>query len=294
MKNKINAKTNLIGIVGSPVSHSLSPIIHNYLFELLDLNYTYLAFDVRPELLANAVQGLLAVGARGFNVTVPHKEKIMPLLDRVEKNAKIIGAVNTILLENGKVIGYNTDITGFKRSIEEAGFYTKDKIVTVLGAGGAARAAIMGLVELGAKKVNVINRNTEKTQLIIDTYKTNDINNIKNISMKDFSDAISESELIVNATSVGMTGYLSKESPISPEYFTAGMWVCDLVYNPLETVFLSEARKRGCNIINGLHMLVHQGADAFKIWTEVDPPREKISELLVTEVVSQRQKSDFE
>lgn len=283
MKNTIDAKTNLIGLIGSPVGHSLSPIIHNYLFEILDLNYRYLAFDVQPERLTDAVRGLAAIGARGFNVTVPHKEKIMPLLDHVEKNTKIIGAVNTILLENGKIMGYNTDVTGFKRSIEEAGFCAQDKTVTVLGAGGAARAAIIGLVELGAKEVNIINRNEEKTQVIIDAYKANGISNIKNISLKDSHDAIRESKLIVNATSVGMKGYLPDESPIPSEYFTAGMWVCDLVYNPLETVFLSEARKRGCNIINGLHMLVHQGADAFKIWTEIDPPREKINKLLLTE-----------
>jgi shikimate dehydrogenase len=283
MKNTINAKTNLIGLIGSPVGHSLSPTIHNYLFELLDLNYRYLAFDVQSELLRDAVNGLAAIGAKGFNVTVPHKEKIMPLLDHVGKNAKIIGAVNTILLENGKIMGYNTDVTGFKKSIEEAGFCAQDKIVTVLGAGGAARAAIIGLIELGAKEVNIINRNELKTQVIIDAYKANGISNIRNVSLKDACDAIRESKLVVNATSVGMKGYLPDESPISPEYFTAEMWVCDLVYNPLETVFLSEARKRGCNIINGLHMLVHQGADAFKIWTEIDPPREKISELLLKE-----------
>ena len=288
MKNTINAKTNLIGIIGSPIGHSFSPIIHNYLFELLDLNYAYLAFDVKPDLLADAVRGLVSLRVRGFNVTVPHKEKILPLLDHVEKNAQIIGAANTILVENSRTIGYNTDITGFKRSIEDAGFCTQGKIVTVLGAGGAARAAIIGLIELGAKEVNIINRNEEKTQLIIDSYNANGIGNIKNVSMKNSYDAIGESELIVNATSVGMKGYLPDETPIPPEYFTAGMWVCDLVYNPLETVFLSEARKRGCNIINGLHMLVHQGADAFKIWTEVDPPREKVSELLAAEVGSLR------
>ena len=286
MKNTINAKTNLIGIIGNPVGHSLSPIIHNYLFELLDLNYAYLAFDVQPDLLADAVHGLIALGARGFNVTVPHKEKIMTLVDHVEKNAQIIGAINTILVENNKTIGYNTDVTGFKKSIEEAGFCTQDKIVTVLGAGGAARAAIIGLIELGAKEVNIINRNEEKTQVIIDSYKVNGINNIKNVSLKDSYEAINESKLIVNATSVGMKGYLPNETPIPSEYFTTGMWVCDLVYNPLETIFLSEARKRGCHIINGLHMLVHQGADAFKIWTDVDPPRAKVNELLLSVVGS--------
>jgi len=280
MKNTINAKTNLIGIIGNPVGHSLSPLIHNNLFALLDLNYVYLAFDVEHELLVDAVHGLAALGAKGFNVTVPYKEKIMPLLDYVEKSAKIIGAVNTVLVEKGRIMGYNTDVAGFKRSIQEAGFSTDGKMVTVLGAGGAARAVIIGLIELGAREVNIINRNEKRTQAIIDYYKANGISNIKNISVKDSFDAIRQSDLIVNATSIGMKGYLPNETPIPPDYFAAGMWVCDLVYNPLETIFLSEAKKRGCNTINGLHMLVHQGADAFKIWTKVDPPREKVKELL--------------
>lgn len=280
MKNTINAKTNFIGIIGNPVGHSLSPLIHNHLFALLDLNYVYLAFDVEPELLADAVRGLAALGAGGFNVTVPYKEKIMPLLDHVEKSAQIIGAVNTVLVEKGRIMGYNTDVTGFKRSIQEAGFSTEGKMVTVLGAGGAARAAIIGLIELGAREVNIINRNEKRTQAMIDYYKANGISNIKNIPVKGSFDAIRQSELIVNATSIGMKGYLPNETPIPPDYFAAGMWVCDLVYNPLETIFLSEAKKRGCNTINGLHMLVHQGADAFKIWTKVDPPREKVKELL--------------
>ncbi|WP_028309450.1 shikimate dehydrogenase [Desulfitibacter alkalitolerans] len=280
MKNKINAKTNLIGIIGNPVGHSLSPLIHNHLFELLNLNYVYLAFDVKPELLIDAVHGLTALGAKGFNVTVPHKEKIMGLLDHVEKNAQIIGAVNTVLVENGRIIGYNTDVAGFKKSIEESGFCTAGEVVTVLGAGGAARAAIIGLIELGAREVNIINRNEKRTQDIIDFYRANGIDNIKSIPTMHTDEAVRQSRLIINATSVGMKGYLPNESPISPEYFTAGMWVCDLVYNPLETVFLSEAKKRGCNIINGLHMLVHQGADSFKIWTKIEPPREKVKEFL--------------
>jgi len=284
MKKTINAKTNLIGIIGNPVGHSLSPLIHNHLFDLLDLNFVYLAFEVKPELLQDAVYGIAALGARGFNVTVPYKEKIMPLLDHVEKNAQIIGAVNTVLIEKGRTMGYNTDVAGFKRSISEAGFCAAGKTVTVLGAGGAARSAIIGLIELGAKEVNIINRNEKRTQAIIDCYNANGINNIKNISVKDSYVAIRKSELIVNATSVGMKGYLTNETPIPPEYFSAGMWVCDLVYNPIETMFLSEAKKRGCNIINGLHMLVHQGADAFKIWTKIDPPREKIKELLLKSI----------
>lgn len=280
MKNTINSYTKLLGIIGNPLGHSLSPLIHNHLFALLDLNYVYLAFEVEQELLENAVYGLTALGARGFNVTVPYKEKIMEFLDHAEKNAQIIGAVNTVLIKKGKIVGYNTDVSGFKKSIEEAGFYSKGKIVTVLGAGGAARAAIIGLLELGAREVNIINRNENKSQAIIDFYKANGINNLKNIPIKDAYDAIRQSELVVNATSVGMKGYLPNETPIPAYYFNEGMWVCDLVYNPLETRFLSEAKKRGCNIINGLNMLVHQGADAFKIWTKIDPPREKIKELV--------------
>lgn len=281
MNSTIDAKTILTGIIGSPIGHSFSPIMHNHLFKLLELNYVYLAFDVKSEKLEDGVKGLVAIGTRGFNVTVPYKEEIISILHEVDKNAQIIGAVNTVLVENGRTIGYNTDIMGFMRSIKETGFSSKGKIVSVLGAGGAARAAISGLIELGASEVNIINRNQERSQQIISTYQSKGIDNIRNIPPKDIEKAIKQSSLIVNATPVGMNGYLQKESPLPSEYFNKDMWVCDLVYNPQETVFLYEAKKRGCNLINGLDMLVHQGADAFKIWTNVDPPREKMKELLL-------------
>ncbi len=281
MKSRINAQTNLTGIIGNPIGHSFSPMMHNYLYELLDLNYVYLAFDIKKKLLEDGVNGLVALGARGFNVTVPHKESILPMLDEVEKSAKIIGAVNTVLVENGRIIGYNTDITGFKKSIQDAGFDSKGKIVSVLGGGGAARAAIIGLIELGVSKVNIINRDNERAQQIITTYEKNGIDNINNILAKDVEEAIKQSSLIINATSVGMKGYLQSQSPLPGEYFNEEMWVCDMVYNPQETVFLSEAGRKGCKLIDGLDMLVHQGADAFKIWTNVEPPREKVKELIL-------------
>ncbi|KUO50601.1 MAG: hypothetical protein APF76_08105 [Desulfitibacter sp. BRH_c19] len=286
MKKTINAQTKLLGLIGSPVGHSLSPMMHNHLLGLLDLNYVYTAFDLKPELLGDGVKGLVALGARGFNVTVPHKEKILPFLDEIEANAKIIGAINTILVENGRTFGYNTDITGFKKSILRAGFSPKGKTVSVLGAGGAARAAIIGLSELEAAVINIINRDQERAQTIIETYEKDAIDNIKNIHTQDTEEALRQSSLVVNATSVGMKGYLSEVSPIPGEYLNNGIWVCDLVYNPLETIFLKEAKRNGCIIIDGLDMLVHQGADAFKIWTGVEPPRQEIKKFLINQIAN--------
>lgn len=284
MQSKINAKTGLLGIIGNPIAHSLSPLMHNYLLETLELDFVYLAFDLKTSFLEEGVKGLVSLGAKGFNVTVPHKEAVINYLDHVEKSAKLIGAVNTVLIKEGKTYGYNTDITGFKESIDRTGLSLKGKNVSVLGAGGAARAAIIGLLELGASKVNIINRNKEKTSQLIDSYQTQGIKNLNNILVEQGEEAINNSTLIVNATPVGMKGYLPGESPIPSDFLHEGMWVCDLVYNPLETVLLAEATQKGCQVIDGLEMLVQQGADAFKIWTGVHPPRDKMRNLLIEHI----------
>lgn len=281
MNKTINSQTKLTCLLGNPVGHSFSPLIHNTLFKKLELNYRYLAFNVKPVDLEKAVHGLKAIGVVGFNVTIPHKEAIINLLDHVEERAEAVGAVNTVLFKDNQLYGYNTDITGFKKSLIEAGFSPNNKRITVLGAGGAAKAVIKALVEENASEVYVINRNQEKALKIIEEYKKIGVTNIKNIQKREIFEAVQECSLIVNATSIGMKGYLVDESPLPKEYLNSKMWLCDLIYNPLKTRFLRDGEAMGCKIVNGLGMLINQGADAFKIWTGIEPPREVIKDLLL-------------
>lgn len=281
MVREINSSTKLLCLLGSPVEHSLSPIMHNYLFNKLDLNYLYLAFDVKPDDLHKSVEGLKAIGVKGFNVTIPHKENIIYILDEIDYSAKMVGAVNTVVLKNGKLYGYNTDITGFKKSLNASGCKVSGKKVAVLGAGGAAKAVVRALFEENVDEVYIINRHHQKAEQIAAAYRNNQISNIKSVHNTNIKDIIKDCTLVVNTTSVGMNGYLPDKTPIPSKYLNDTVWVYDLVYNPLETVLLREAKKMGCKIISGLDMLVHQGADAFKIWTGIEPPRETVKELLL-------------
>lgn len=271
---KIDSRYKLLGLLGNPVKHSLSPIMHNAVIAKTGLKYVYLAFSVELGSLQKAVEGFTALKAGGFNVTVPFKEAILPFLDEIDASAEMIGAVNTVLIKEGRTYGFNTDVSGFTRSIVEAGLDIRGGSVVVLGAGGAAKAAINALINMQAANIYIINRKQDKTQAIIDKYKHINSCSLWNISITEMDNALSNSDLLINATSVGMHGYMEYESPVSAQLFKKETWVCDLVYNPIKTVLLREAEKKGCKTIDGIDMLVHQGADAFKIWTGVEPPRD--------------------
>ncbi len=266
----VDAKTKIVGLIGHPVEHSFSPIMHNAAFKDKGLNYIYVAFDVLPENLKYVIDGAKALGIVGFNVTIPHKIEIMKYLDEIDEDAQLIGAVNTIKIEDGKAIGYNTDGIGARKALEEEIGKVKGKNIVIYGAGGAARAVAFEL----AKDNNIIiaNRTVEKAEKLA--------KEIAEKLNKKFGEDVKFSgldvdlngiDIIINATPIGMYPNVDAEPIVKAENMREDMVVMDLVYNPLETVLLKEAKKVNAKTINGLGMLIYQGAVAFKIWTGVEP-----------------------
>ncbi|AEF17187.1 MULTISPECIES: shikimate dehydrogenase [Thermoanaerobacterium] len=261
----INSKTSIYGIIGHPIGHSLSPLIHNYAFENLDFNSVYVSFDVNEEDLKDAIIGIKALGIKGLNVTVPHKESVIKYLDRISDEAKLIGAVNTIKNNSGSLEGYNTDVTGFMESLKEHNVDVVGKNAVILGAGGAAKAVAVGLALLGAKSIYVCNRSIDKAKELSIHMENNF--NIKSlgISYNDLN-MLDEIDILINATSVGMHPNVDV-SPIGEDVVAKAKFVYDIIYNPEKTLFLSYAEKYRIKYINGLDMLINQAIDSFKIWT---------------------------
>lgn len=261
----INSKTSIYGIIGHPIGHSLSPLIHNYAFENLDFNSVYVSFDVNEEDLKDAIIGIKALGIKGLNVTVPHKESVIKYLDRISDEAKLIGAVNTIKNNSGSLEGYNTDVTGFMESLKEHNVDVVGKNAVILGAGGAAKAVAVGLALLGVKSIYVCNRSIDKAKEL-SIHMGNNFN-IKSlgISYNDLN-MLDEIDILINATSVGMYPNVDV-SPIGEDVVAKAKFVYDIIYNPEKTLFLSYAEKYRIKYINGLDMLINQAIDSFKIWT---------------------------
>ncbi|ORX22349.1 shikimate dehydrogenase [Thermoanaerobacterium sp. PSU-2] len=261
----INSKTSIYGIIGHPIGHSLSPLIHNYAFENLDFNSVYVSFDVNEEDLKDAIIGIKALGIKGLNVTVPHKESVIKYLDRISDEAKLIGAVNTIKNNSGSLEGYNTDVTGFMESLKEHNVDVAGKNAVILGAGGAAKAVAVGLALLGVKSIYVCNRSIDKAKEL-SIHMGNNFN-IKSlgISYNDLN-MLDEIDILINATSVGMYPNVDV-SPIGEDVVAKAKFVYDIIYNPEKTLFLSYAEKYRIKYINGLDMLINQAIDSFKIWT---------------------------
>lgn len=274
---EINGKTKLTGIIGYPLTYTVSPHLHNAAFDSLDLNMRYVPMVVDPESLSSAVCGLKALGFVGVNVTMPHKEAIVEFLDNLDREAKIIGAVNTVVFRDGTATGYNTDGRGFIAALSEAGLSPSGSKAVVIGAGGAARAVVAALAELGCQ-VSVINRTVERAQILVEELKKHFPNSALKVLEFDakIADKIEEAELLVNSTPIGMASSdsesLESEMPIPAESIRPGQFVFDLVYAPLETRLLREAALRGAKPIGGLKMLVHQAATSFEIWTGLRPP----------------------
>lgn len=260
---QINGKTNITGIFGYPIEHTLSPQMHNAAFDALNLNYCYVPFLVHPDFLEIAVKSIKALNIKGVNITIPHKEKVIPLLDEVSEEASFIGAVNTILNLNGKLIGYNTDGRGFMYSLREHRISIKDKDVLIIGAGGAARS-ISYYLSQEAKRVYITSRTMERVEKLVNDLKKIGRNNISSLD-KIFS--LDNFHIIINATPLGL-----KENdplPIEDSHLKAGHIVCDIVYK--KTKLIEIAHKKGCQVIDGTGMLVWQGALAFELWTGKKP-----------------------
>ncbi|MGI6006811.1 MAG: shikimate dehydrogenase [Ruminococcus sp.] len=281
----ITGHTKLTALLGKPVAHSLSPLMHNEAFHLLGLDYVYLCFEVDESTLPVAVAGLKASGIRGFNLTMPNKNKIMDLLDDLSPAAKMIGAVNTVVNENGKLIGHNTDGTGFMRSAADAGFDLKGKRMTLLGAGGAATAIAAQASLDGMKEIRIFLRSTSRFY--------NRIQNLADIinrttgccaSLHDNNDqqalktSLDSSDILVNATSVGMEPNTDASLITDPSMFHSKLAVADIIYEPRKTKLLALAESAGCPVMNGLYMLLYQGAEAFRLFTGKEMPTEKIKE----------------
>jgi shikimate dehydrogenase len=267
----INAHTELYGIIGNPVRHSLSPVIHNEAFRRMGLNAVYLAFEVKS--LEEAMAGIRELGIRGLSVTLPFKTQILPYLDTIEETASKIRAVNTLTVEGGNLIGYNTDCRGALEALEEK-VDLKGKRVILLGAGGAARAIGFGLKEKGCQ-VAIFNRSQNRADVLA---KELGCGHHPLSSLKEM-----EGEVLVNATSVGMYPFDAK-SPIPKDVLKRGMVVMDIVYKPLRTKLLQEANEKGCLTIDGLEMLARQGAAQLEIWTgkiqEIGQIKEDLCEVL--------------
>ncbi|MFV9510976.1 shikimate dehydrogenase [Tepidibacillus sp. LV47] len=265
----MNSQTQLIGLIGHPVSHSKSPEMHNGMFAKLDLNYVYLAFDVPPSHLKEAIEGMKALKIKGFNVTIPHKVEVMKYLDQVSEEAKQIGAVNTIVNDEGRLIGYNTDGIGYLRSlIEETGVQLKGKRVLILGAGGAARAIGYTIANSPIGQLTIINRDQNKAHILrksLEQYTKTDV-----LSIEQMEKGVKEADIIVNTTSIGMAPNID-QSLIKKEWIQPNHLVSDIIYNPLETKLIQEARSQGAQVHSGLGMFIYQGVIAFEKWTGITP-----------------------
>ncbi len=263
-----DAHTALYGIIGHPVGHSLSPAIHNAAFRAIGKNAAYLAFDVTD--LPMATGGIRALGIKGLSVTIPHKETIVELLDETDPVARRIGAVNTIVNRDGRLVGTNTDWMGAVRALQEV-TDLGGKDVLVLGAGGASRAVCIGLMDMGVRKIHIANRTAERARALAE---------VCNASWSGL-DGISEVEasILINTTSVGMTPNVN-ETPISPELLPRFQVVMDIVYSPSETRLLREASEAGCKIVRGIKMLLYQGVTQFELWTGETAPVEVMEQAL--------------
>jgi len=279
----ISARTKLLGLVGYPVGHSYSPAMHNRGFATLQLDYCYLPLPVCPEDLAKGVEGLRAIGCAGFNVTIPHKEAIVPFLDEVDAEARRSGAVNTVVNIEGRLIGSNTDGRGFLRSVSELWNFTPagQKIV-VLGAGGAARAIAAALASSGAASVTIANRHRERAEKLVELLKSESPCMFFAADLNDpgLDLALEQSALVVQTTSVGMHPRIDVEPVINPQRLFKHNLVYDIIFNPWETRFLREAKLQGCRTANGLGMLLYQGALSFERWTGQTAPLEEMRQAL--------------
>ena len=273
---EIKGSTNIVGLIGHPVEHSFSPLMHNAAFEKLDMDYAYVAFDVNQNNLENAIKGAEALNIKGFNVTIPHKIDVMNYLDEIDEVAQLIGAVNTIDFKNLK--GYNTDGIGAVRAIEEV-TNIKNKNVLIAGAGGASRAISFYIAKYGASNLEILNRNVEKAQKL-----ANDVSNsglIDNVGFDSINNMdLSDVDILINTTPVGMHPNVDDVPIALAGDMHDDLVVFDAVYNPNETGLLKQAIEADAKPVYGIKMLLYQGAESFEIWTGKKAPIDVMQEAL--------------
>lgn len=279
----MNSHTVLYGVIGDPIRHSRSPVMLGRAFRESGVNGAYGAFHVAPERLGDAIRGIRALGFRGLNVTIPHKVEVMAYLDEIDESAGAIGAVNTIVNEGGRLIGYNTDGIGYVRSLkEEAEPDLTGKRVLVLGAGGAARGIVWALQREHTAEIWLANR-TEQRAVELAAALPSD-GRLKVLPWHLLAEACGEADIVINTTSVGMAPH-TEAMPADPAWLRPGAVASDLIYNPLKTAFLGAAEQRGCRIHGGLGMFVYQGAYAFEYWTGLPAPARAMREEVLASFV---------
>ena len=267
----LNSETRLCAVIGHPIIHSMSPAMHNALYNNLGLNYCYLAFDVLPERLGEAIEAMKALSIRGFSVTIPHKINSMQYLDWVEPLASRIGAINTIVNDSGKLKGYNTDVFGAISALKERTNINGKKIL-LLGAGGAARAISFGVLQEGAK-LSICDKIEEKAAKLAKETNT------EYVKSSNIDNCLKDCDILINATNTGMSPNI-EETPI-PARNLNGLIVFDIVYNPVETKLLREAKTKGCETINGVRMFALQGARQFELFTACKPSIELMEKIVL-------------
>lgn len=275
---EIKGSTNVVGLIGHPVEHSFSPPMHNAAFKALKMDYVYTAFDVNPDDLKKAIEGADALNIKGFNVTIPHKIEVMKYLSEIDEVAGLIGAVNTIDFKNLK--GYNTDGLGAIKAIEEV-TSVKNKNVVLAGAGGASRAISFYLAKYGVDNLTILNRNVERADSLAgDVMGSALIDNVKSDSISKINDYLSDADILINTTPVGMHPNVNVDPIASGDMMHEELVVFDAVYNPNETVLLKEAIKAGAKPVYGIKMLLYQGAESFEIWTGRKAPIDVMQDAL--------------
>ncbi len=266
---QITPKTRIAGLIGHPVAHSLSPVIHNHLYDKLGIDMAYIAFDVPPERVAAAVEGLCALGFAGFNITIPHKEAVYQMLDRIDTEAEIIGAVNTVKIRDGIMTGYNTDGQGFIQSLTHSAIHVEGKRIALLGAGGSARSIGVYLAKENPESIHIINRTYKKADVLAGV-----INQYKGCTLAHaVSELPTDTDIIINTTSLGMWPHTS-HNPLKGITLDNRLVVCDIVYNPRKTAMLQYAAAHGCTVIEGIGMLIGQGLRAVEIWLDSPLPED--------------------
>jgi shikimate dehydrogenase len=284
MKNTFRVNTQVIGLIGHPIKHSYSPFIHNVTIELKKLDYIYLPFDVPAANLKNALKGMVALGIRGFNVTIPHKESILQHMNEVSEEASIIGAVNTIVNDQGELNGYNTDAHGVFESLLPYRDSIAGKDISIIGAGGAARAVIYTLIRnFKPSHINIINRTEQRADALKRYFKEKmkyEHFTVQELFPPEIVETLKNSRLIVNTTPVGMYPDIEDSITSLQNSFVKDQIVFDLVYNPMRTRLLKLASEAGAETIDGLKMLVFQAAKAFELWTGEELPVEELHKSL--------------
>lgn len=266
-------KAELVGVFGYPVAENPTGVMQEAAFRARGLNWRYLTIEVRPEQLADAMLGLRAFNMRGINLTIPHKVAVIPYLDRLSPEAEVMGAVNTVVREGDQLIGHNTDGKGFLRSVrEDAGVDPQGKRIVFLGAGGAARAMTVELALAGAAHITVVNRTPGRGQELVKLLREKTPVEAEFAPWQGEYAVPAEADILVNATSIGLFPNVDEMPPVVMSSIQPGLLVCDVIPNPPRTAFLRAAEARGARTLDGLGMLVYQGAIAFQMWTGVEAP----------------------